>query len=257
MNFVLTRYVLKAAGRDKLFLSMFLAVALAIALSIFTSSAAVTEKAQFSLVYIGGALRLLAIAGLSLFVIFFVRRSFEARDVEYLLTRPVSRISFIVSHMIAFSLLALAVAAMVAFSVLLYAYRVDQINMGTFLWLAGIAGELFIMVNVSFFFAMVLTSPVSGTLATLGFYVLSRLMGQLLSIVGAGFAQFPGAEIMASVLKIISMFIPRFDLMAQTSWLLYGVQNALENYGFIVAQGLLFTGMVMVATIIDFVKKQF
>jgi hypothetical protein len=257
MNFVLTRYVLKAAGRDKLFLSMFLAVALAIALSIFTSSSAVTEKAQFSLVYIGGSLRLLAIAGLSLFVIFFVRRSFEARDVEYLLTRPISRISFILSHMIAFSLLALAVAAMVSFSVLLYAYRVDQINMGTFLWLAGIAGELFVMVNVSFFFAMVLTSPVTGTLATLGFYVLSRLMGQLLSIVGAGFTQFPGSEIMASVLKIISMFIPRFDLMAQTSWLLYGVQNALENYGFIVAQALLFTGMVMVATIIDFVKKQF
>lgn len=257
MNFVLTRYVLKAAGRDRLFLSMFLAVILAIALSIFTSSAAVTEKAQFSLVYIGGSLRLLALAGLSLFVIFFVRRSFEARDVEYLLTRPISRITFIISHMVAFSLLALAVAAMISFAVLLYAFRVDQINMGTFLWLSGMAGELFVMVNVSFFFAMVLTSPVTGTLATLGFYVLSRLMGQLLSIVGAGFAQFPGAEILSNLLKVISMFIPRFDLMTQTSWLLYGVPNFIESYGFIIVQALLFTFMVMVATIIDFVKKQF
>ena len=257
MNFVLTRYVLKAAGRDRLFLSMFVAVLLAIALSMFTSSTAVTEKAQFSIVYIGASLRLLGMAGLCLFVIFFVRRSFEARDVEYLLTRPVSRISFILSHMVAFSILAVAVAAMVAFAVLVYAYRLNEVTMGTFLWIAGTMGELFVMVNVSFFFAMVLTSPVSGTLATMGFYVLARLMGQLLSIASTGYADFPGAMLLAYILKAISMLVPRFDLMAQTSWLLYGAEHVLQNYGFIVAQALLFTGMVMVATIIDFVKKQF
>lgn len=257
MNFTLVKYVMTAAGRDKLFLSMFLGVGLAIALSFFMSSAAVTEKAQFSLVYMAGSLRLLAVAGLSLFIIFFIRRSHEARDVEYLLTRPISRPIFILSHAAAFSILAFIVAGLLTLAVVGFAYRYNAISMGTFLWLAGVAGELLLTANMAFFFAMVLSSPVSASLATLGFYVLARLMGQLLAIIGETFTMFPGSEFLANILKMVSMLIPRFDLMTQTSWLLYDVTTVLKDYIFIVIQSLFFLAMIWVATMIDFVKRQF
>jgi hypothetical protein len=257
MKLTLINYVLKAAGRDKLFLSMFIGVILAVALSFFMSSAAVTEKAQFSLVYMAGSLRLLAIAGLSLFIVFFIRRSHEARDVEYLLTRPMSRVNFILSHGAAFSLLAFIVTGLLTLCVTGFAFRYNQISMGMFLWLAGVGGELLITANVAFFFAMVLSSPVSASMATLGFYVLARLMGQLLAIVSESFTMFPGSELLVHILQAVSMVIPRFDLMTQTSWLLYDVTNVLKDYIFIVIQSLFFLGMIWVATMIDFVKRQF
>jgi hypothetical protein len=129
--------------------------------------------------------------------------------------------------------------------------------MGMFLWLAGVGGELLITANVAFFFAMVLSSPVSASMATLGFYVLARLMGQLLAIVSESFTMFPGSELLVHILQAVSMVIPRFDLMTQTSWLLYDVTNVLKGYIFIVIQSLFFLGMIWVATMIDFVKRQF
>ena len=55
---------------------------------------------------------------------------------------------------------------------------------------------------------------------------------------------------------LISMVIPRLDLMAQSSWLIYGTENSI-NWMFVIGQGIVFYALVFSATYIDFKRKQF
>lgn len=251
----LVRYVLTAALRDKLLLSVLAVVVLGICLSLFSASSAVIEQDKFALVYMGSSLRILGLMGLALFVIFFTRRSFDARDIEYLLSRPISRSSLVLSNAAAFSILAIGAGMLLSAILFASGYKNGNLD-GIFLWSLGVTAEYILVVNVALFFAMVLTSPVTAGMGVLGFYVLARMMGQLLGIVGGHAFHFPGMEILNGGMKMISMIIPRLDLMTQTSWLVYG-SASISDYAFLLVQTVVFLGLILTATLIDLVRRQF
>lgn len=259
MSLVLVRYILMAAIRDRLLWGIAASSILVTCLSIFSGSAAVVEQNQFILTYMAGGLRIIALLGLALFTIFFVRRSFDSRDVEFLLTRPISKVSFVFSHVTALAILTAVSGILISLivSILASYYHVDS---SFYLWCFGITFELMITMNVAFFFAMVLSSPVTAGMATFGFYILARLMGQLLSI----FHHTPDPDDLhgrimnglGHLFEVISIIFPRLDLMAQTSWLIYG-GGAFSDWIYIIAQGLVFLMLVSVATWIDLRRRQF
>lgn len=253
MSSSLIQYVLKAAIRDRILISVLLLVVLGSSVSIFMGSAAVLEKSQFALVYTSGGLRFLSVLGVVLFVVFHVRRSFETKDVEYLLSRPISRTSFLFSHVAAFSLLAVFIAIAVVIAVLAVAPK--EIGSGHILWSASLLVELIIVANVAFFFSLVLPSAATGALSTLSFYALSRMIGQLIGITNID-QGLPGQDILSFILKMISLIIPRLDLMGQSSWLVYPPDETV-GFMFIFLQGGLFTFMVVCAALIDLLKRQF
>ena len=98
MSLPLVKYVLTGAIRDRLVVAMVIALILSSSLAIFLGSSAVIEKDQFSIVFAAAGLRFISILGLVLFVVFFIRRSFEAKDIEFMLSRPIGRLVFIFSH---------------------------------------------------------------------------------------------------------------------------------------------------------------
>ncbi len=258
MSLVLIRYVLMAALRDKLLWSMLLISVLGICLAIFSGSAAILEQPQFVLTYMAGGLRIVCLLGLTLFTVFFVRRSFDAREIEFLLTRPLSRLSFVLSYAAAFTILSVVTGALLSLLV-----GVASIHYGNFqgiaLWSFGVTFEFILVTCVAFFFSMVLSSPVSAGLTTFGFYLLTRLMGQLLSIVHHQTAADAFDYVMYGLgkfMNVISVVIPRLDLMTQTTWLLYG-GGAVSDWLFIVGQSAVFLGLVLTATYIDLKKRQF
>lgn len=255
MNSTLVKYVLTAARRDKLFLSLIGIMVLGGFISLFLSSSAVVEKELFSVVYLAGSLRLLGLTGLVLFVVFFIRRSFDSRDVEYLLTRPVSRNSFVLSHAAGFSILAFIVSAALCLGLGFVANKIGNAE-GVIYWSTGVICEYLLIVNVALFFSMVLSSPVAASLATLGFYILGRLMGQLLFVAKTPSEGFIGYQLMTYIFQAVSTLFPRLDLMTQTSWLLYGV-DGIKDYIFILTQTVLFVVLILVATLVDLRKRQF
>lgn len=256
MNKALIKYVLTAARRDKLFLSLVCLMIAGSFVSFFLASSAVVDQAQYSIVYLGGSLRIVGLLGLVLFVVFFIRRSFDARDVEYLLTRPVSRSAFILSLSFGFSLLAFLISGAMSAGLTFLASGIGNMD-GAIYWSTGVICEYVLMVNVALFFSMVLSSPVSASLSTFGFYVLSRIMGQLLFIdKNPPMLEIPGYSILSWIFRVISMIFPRLDLMTQTSWLLYG-RGDLQQYIFIPIQALIFLVLVLLATLIDLRRKQF
>ncbi|MEZ5919103.1 MAG: hypothetical protein R3D66_04075 [Alphaproteobacteria bacterium] len=251
MSFPLVRYVLTAALRDRLILSMILLLLLGTSLSVFFGSAAITEKKEFAVVFTGGSLRMLGVAGLVLFTVFFVRRSFETKDIEFLLSRPVGRVRFIFSYAFAISLLAAAMGIATGLSIV--ALSPLHWSAGNMLWAASIIAENIILVNTALFFSMILSSPSTATLITLAFYVLGRMMGQILGILDSS----PTYPVLEYIMQGISMFMPRIDLLGQTSWLLYGLGDGGIGLCFVLFQGAVFTLMVVLAASIDLMRRQF
>ncbi len=255
MSLTLVSYVLRAAIRDKILIALVLAMLVGTSFSIFLGSAAVIEKGQFAGVFAASGLRLAGVAGLVLFAVFYVRRSFESRDIEFLLSRPVSRTQLLLSFSAAFSLLALVTGLAEGACIAMLAP--DMLDPGALLWVTSIIVENIIMVNVALFFALFLSSPASCTMACFGFYMLARLMGQLLGIIDTGTTGgLPAATVLARIVEIISAVTPRLDLMGQTSWLIYGPDKGI-GYAFLLGQGVIFTALVLVAARIDLARRIF
>jgi hypothetical protein len=249
----LVKYVLTAALRDRLIMVLFLMTVVGVALGVFLGSSAVIESDRFALVFSASGLRFAGAAGIILFVVFYVRRSFETRDVDFLLSRPLSRMSFIVSHAAAFSLIALMVAGLVTIVVFTISFHTQA---GIGIWGVSLAAEFVIMANAALFFAMVLPSATAGAMASFGLYILARLMGEMLGIVNTG-AYLPMYRLLALVMKFISLLVPRLDLMAQTSWLVYGSAGSGIGIGFILLQGVIYSALLAAAAAIDLSRRQF
>ena len=246
MSFLLVHYVLRAAIRDKILIALILTFLGSVSLSIFMGSAAIAEKGQFAIVFAGGGLRIIGVLGL-------IRRSFESKDVELLLSRPISRTQFLFSFAIAFSILAALTGLMEGACISLLSPQ--HFNAGIALWTASIAAENIIIVNTAFFFAMVLSSATTGAMATLGLYVLSRMMGEILGIIDTG-TGVPWLQWLTIIMKGISSIMPRLDLLGQTSWLVYG-PDAATGFGFVALQGAVFTALILVAALIDLARRKF
>lgn len=253
MTWLLVKYILTAAFRDRMLLGFIVLLGLGISLSILMGSSALTEKDQFSLVFAAGGLRIAGLVILILFTVFYMRRSFETRDVEYMLSRPISRLQFLTAHFAAFSLLATLAAGLITTALFFLpssAHPDGLLTWGFSLWL-----EFIIMVNVAMFFAFALSSAVMATMMSLALYLLARLMGTILGIIEST-ADSAMQLILEKTMLVISIFIPRLDLMGQTSWLLYGVEGGV-GWSFLLVQGAVFCGLVFSATLLDLNRRQF
>ena len=268
----LVKYVLTAAMRDRLMVTLILMILMGAALAVFMGSASISESASFALVFGSGSLRFLGVIGLVLFCCFYIRRAFENKEVEFLLSRPISRLSFLASHALAFSLLAFLIAGVITLVVGVIG-RPDMA--GLLVWGGSLAAEFAMMTVAALFFSMVLSSAAGSALATLGLYALSRMTGTLLGVL----AQAPENwfyAVIGSMMKLISMVTPRLDMMGQTTWLVYGVQGSagfrfmphasayarwmsmhLGVTGFIVMQGIVFVALLLAAAAYDFTRRQF
>lgn len=272
MSRPLIGFILTAALRDKLVMTLMLMILLGAGVSVFLGASGMTEQESFSVVFGAGGLRFLGVLGIVLFVCFYMRRAFDTKEVEFLLSRPISRMTFLLSHALAFKVIALAVAAAVSIAVFFMGKPNAE---GLVVWTLSIGIENIIMATAALFFSMVLSSAAGSALATLGFYVLCRLIGMLLGIA----AQPPDNMIFAllnNLMDLISVIVPRLDIMGQTSWLVYGVEGAggialgnkpsayavsmvemLGVHGFILVQGVVFIALLLAAAAFDFVRREF
>ena len=249
----LVSYIMATALRDRLFLSFLVMTALAAGIGLFIGGAAIVEKRELSIVYVATATRLIMVVGLVLFVCFYLRRSFESREVELMLSRPISRTAFVLAHVISFILLALvaAIIAMIVVGAVVQPGVEALLRWSLSLWL-----ECCIMVLTALFFSLALTSAVANVLACFGFYVLARMIGLLTGIAPSTTADSPVLYFVGQVMEAISIVIPRLDLFGQTSWLIYGVGGEI-GLSVIAIQALVYAPMIVAAAVFDMKRWQF
>lgn len=254
MNMRLVKYVLWGALRDRLLLTVLLSMAVVAGLSLFLGGAPVVEKSAFSQVFVASGIRLVGILGLILFIVFFIRRCFDAKEIEFMLARPVGRVSFIVSYACGFSLIACFFG--LVGGMIVYILSGFELSTGLAVWSISLIAEYIVIANVAFFISMVLGSASAGAMATLGFYVLCRMSGQFLGIADSGLGHGSSAEFASLVFPAFSVFFPRLDLMAQTSWLVYGMDDP-SQIVIVLVHTLVFSFFIVLACLIDLIRRQF
>lgn len=242
------RYILLTAQRDSIFLGLAAAVIFGCYMAFFLGGTALDEGAQMSLVYAAGISRIVVILGLIVFIAFHIRRSFENKEIDQMIVRPISRERFIVSYWLGFS--AVALFFVIFTSVILFLLSPNL--HGLIFWSLSLLCESLIMVSLVMAASLILRSTVVAVLLCIGFYVLSRMAGFLLIIVTR-----PGSNGLANdTFGHISKVIPRMDFFAKTDWLVYGLSSWNDVYLYL-AQGAIYVGLLLAVAIVDFNRKQF
>jgi len=253
----IVRYIFLTAQRDSLFLGLAISIIFCCYVAFFLGGTALVEQQEMSLVYAAGVSRLVLVAGLIIFIAFHIRRSFENREIDLMLVRPVSRHKFIMSYWIGFSVISFFLVLFTSlciylFTLGMYEMKPPQNIEGYLYWTFSLFLETQIIVALAMASSLILRSTIIAALFSLGFYILSRMAGFILLI-----ATKPGANgALDQSFMGISALIPRMDFFGKTDWIIYGVKDINEIYHFII-QAVIYCGLMLSVAIIDFRRKEF
>ena len=253
--FSILKYILLTALRDRLYIGLFIILSATFGISVALGDASLVEKSQATIVYVAGSSRIIFVIGIILFICFYVRKTFDNREVEFILSKPISRHKFILAYLLGFILVALFI--ILPLVLLLFFMKVNLI--GLLYWSLSLFCEVLIIITFSLLAALILKSAVSSVLASLGFYILSRMMGffvMTINIPQASVDFSSTQRIMNAVLKAISVSLPRLDLYTKSDWLIYGVGN-FNDTNIIIWQFIIYTPLMIFMAFYDFNRKQF
>lgn len=249
------RYILLTALRDWLFIGLFIAIFIAFAVSAFLGSTALIEEGQMTASYASGSTRVILLIGLIVFVCFHVRRAFENREIEVIISRPISRPVFVFAYWLGFAFVSLLLIVSLMFAMAIFL----NVNIsGLMYWGLSLMLEAFLVIAFALFASLILRSAVTSVLLCFCFYFISRMMGFFLFILEKPylFKGFDFGFITAKILYVISVILPRLDLYGKSEWLLYGVAGDTNFYIF-VPQSLIYVPFLLTMAVFDFKRKQF
>lgn len=249
------RYILLTALRDKLFTGLLAGVLLASYISAVMGSTALVETQAATITYAAGSARIILMMGLVVFVCFHIRNAFETKEIDVILSRPISRLSLVIAYWAGFSTVAMLLVIPVV-AVVAYLGILQKAGFG--IWAISLFCETLLVVALALFSALILRSGVASVMSALGFYVLSRMMGYFIATSKSGllFHSDTVNYLSKYTLTAISIFVPRLDFFAKTGWLVNSFETAAE-WQYFLWQTLIFVPLVLTAAIIDFQRKQF
>lgn len=248
------RYILITALRDWLFTGLLLGILFATAISATLGSTAFLEEREMTITFAAGASRIILMVGLIVFVCFHIRNAFDTKEIDVILSRPISRSNLVIAYWLGFAF----VAFLLTVPVVAIIGMIGVTNWQGFIgWSFSLLLETFMVVALALFSAFTLRSAVTSVIACMGFYVLSRMMAFFVVTSQSGMV---GTEIkfvlMRYVLKLISTVVPRLDFFAKSQWLVYGF-NSSQDWIIFVMQAAVFVPLLVLASIADFRRKQF
>ncbi len=248
------KYILLTGIRTRLYIGVFITLITAFSLAIFLGSTALVEQQQMTTTYIAGSSRIILVIGMILFVCLNINRAFENKEVEFIMSKAISREQFILSYLSGFFIAAFLIFIPLIIAILLIT---SSNKIGLLLWSSSLLAEILIMISFALLSALILKNSFSAILASFAFYIISRLMGVFVMAIEfpQDFSQVKN-HLLANSLKFFSMLFPRLDLFTQSSWLSYEISN-FENLKIILWQSLIYIPLMIFMAFHDFKKKQF
>ncbi len=246
------RYILLCALRDRLFVGLIAGIMLACLVATFFGNAAFLENKEMMLTIAASVSRFIIVVGTIVFICFQVRSHFDNKELDVMLTRPVTRDAVVLSYMLGFGF----VATLLCIPIIIIIALIEPMNWHGFaLWAISLIFESWIVVAISLFCAMVLKSAVLSVMSALGFYVLARMMILFImssQYLGGGIGIMLGKKI----LNVIAVIMPRLDFFAKSEWLIYGIKTT-DAWQWVFLQLFICVPLLLLATTVDFRKKQF
>lgn len=249
------RYIFLTAVRDWLFIGLFLALLAAVGVSSFLGGTALVEEEQMKIAFISGSTRIVLIIGLITFVCFHVRRAFDNREIELILSKPISRTAFVLAYWLGFAF----VAMMLVIPLSLFIFATLPVNpSGLLYWALSLSLECLLVVAFALFSSLILRSAVSSVLFCFAFYLVSRMMGFFLYILEKPIIlkSISLNIVTEKLLYLVSIILPRLDLFGKGKWLIYGVAGDV-SYQIFLPQALIYIPFLLAMAVFDFKRKQF
>ncbi len=249
----IAHYIVLTCLRDRLLTGLLVLLVITTGLMHFLAHTAVVENDLTARALTSGALRLMLAVGLMVTISFHFRQMFANREVAMLVTRPLSRASFVMGCALGYSAIATALACGVVVLVALSGYADAR---GLLLWSLGIISEAWIVATIALVFALILSNAASASLASLGFYLLSRVM-----VLFVATAESPLGKtgtlldfFSVTLMQWLAKLFPRLDLFGQSEWLLYGTGQG--DAMILLIQTLIFVPLLLIVGVIDFRRKE-
>jgi ABC-type transport system involved in multi-copper enzyme maturation permease subunit len=252
------KYIIINAIRNRIYLGLMIFLIIAIAISIFIGSTSFVEQQQFTVAYIAGLSRVIIQFGMILFACLTISKAFENKEIEFLISKPISREQFILSYFAGFAIAGIIILLPLFFIMLLLC-KLNYI--GFLLWTTTLTCEMILTICFAILSSFILKNSFTAIFASCGFYIIARLMGIFtLSIESfseiASDSSYLMHEPLKILLKTLSVIFPRFDLLAETKWLNYGI-NDFSSFKIIFYQVLIYLPLMIHMAFHDFRKKQF
>lgn len=246
----LARFVLLEARRGGLPWLAAASIAVGFALAAFLSQVALTESLALQAAIVAALLRACAVFLIAAQVAASTLREINDKALELMLALPLSRSTQYLGRLAGFAACAIAVAALFAAPLLLWA------SPGVVaLWALSLALECTLVAAATLFFAMTLAQLVPALAATAGLYLLGRSIEAVLTI-AAGPLAVPSAAHQAArwALEAVALLLPRLDAVTRTEWLLYGAPPAAALF-WALGGLLVYTALVVAAGLFDFHRR--
>ncbi|MDX2074473.1 MAG: hypothetical protein SFX19_08955 [Alphaproteobacteria bacterium] len=247
------RYILLTAMRDWLFWVLLAGVLSAASIAGLLGSTAFLETQEMTITYAAGSSRVMLMLGLIVFVCFHIRSAFDTKEIDVILSRPISRGTLIVAYWLGFML----VACILLLPIVAVVGLIGVPNKtGFFYWALSLLMEAGVVVSLALFSAFALRSAVTSVLGCMGLYVVSRMM--VFFVMTAENPMFNNIQYiwLRFLLQGISSLVPRLDFFGKSEWLIYGLKTGTEWHLFAI-QAVIFVPLLLVAAIMDFKRKQF
>jgi ABC-type transport system involved in multi-copper enzyme maturation permease subunit len=237
--------------RNRLFLLTLAGLVCLFGLAEFTGELAITETRAIQVVLTAGIARWFIVLTSALFVITSMVREFNDKGFEAMLSLPMSRTTYYFGKYIGYVFLSLTISVSLCLILAIYSELAPLTG-----WFFSLACELAIVVALSMLCLFTFSNVTVAFVAVLVFYILARSMDAIIllsmsPILDSGsFSQ----EFMNLLIAAIAYVLPDLDNFTRSDWLVYGVDiNAL---GFVLAQTLIYLGVLVAAGLFDLYRKE-
>lgn len=225
---ILGRLVVLEARRTGLPMLFACIVVSGFGLAGFLSQLALTESLALQASVLGAFFRLSSVLLISAFVISSMVRESNDRGLELLLSLPISRTQYFLGKLSGFIACGATMAGGLALLLLFWSAPLPVAA-----WFISLCLELALMASVSLFFVLTLAQIVPALAASIGLYVLGRIVASVQAISSGPLSgeesllqRLPGWGIDA-----VALLLPPLDRATQTSWLTYGGPSPGELFG--------------------------
>lgn len=253
--FTNVRYILITAIRDRLFVGLLFGIAAASYICSVLGSTAMLEPEAMTLAFTAATSRIIIMVGIIVFIGFHVRNAFDSKEIDVLLSRPISRSTLVISYWLGFAVVA-TILTIPAIGIVGYLGIINKT--GFMVWAISLILESWLVVAVALFASFTLKSGVSSVLSSLAIYTISRMIGFFLATLKSGVIFHSELMHMSAkwTITVISTIIPRLDFFAKSGWLIYGPKSY-DDALLCVYQAAIFIPLLIIASVIDFKRKQF
>ncbi|HSQ97144.1 MAG TPA: hypothetical protein VLL98_00295 [Rickettsiales bacterium] len=252
----LFKFVLLTGLRDKLYFSILIILVGIFGLSNLVGFSALSEETKMQIVYFSFLSRLVIVCGMILFICFYINKEFEHKEIDFIMSKPISRNTLIFSYWISFTLISLI---LIIPTLLVTMFLVKGNIIGLVWWGFSMILELMLVSTFAIVSSLILQNAVISILSSISFYFIGRMMGFFVYSINlpSNIESLKGFENFTQViLKFISSIFPRLDLFGKSEWLIYGVSNY-NDITIILLQSLIYIPLMLFIAFYDFGRKQF